>query len=558
MDIAELDSDILETNFFLLSSRDTFPELPEFLRGYGCTRNDLVIGTSGLSEFKAHHDGELRSKLLFGRYVLGEWDQGDFVVSADSGGQGLVYYWSAGSRWAVGNSLPLIVREMKAQGVKPQILTEPLAVFCNGTAVTMTSQLAGDQTPVLGVRVLGKNHVLRLTQKDGYSFLQCRRVFPEVRVNLGSQRYLFELEGFIHAWRGFFRTISKHGYRLNLHLSGGKDSRVILALLLSAGIGDMSLFTRDISATGVDPGDYEIANALAVRFMNASGPLQDTSLGEVTLSDIEIRTLHALTFSGVSSSIALSLDRKTSKTFLLTGGASTGAKSAEKNLLERIDQRLSREDPQREEILAAVGQELATGGYCDGFPLTSQQATYLHYANYRARFHYGMTSTGLAARQQAQPLCTRRFLKACLMAPSWSYTMQDGPHFDVMNLCYPEILDVPFADGRQVPQLASRRFPGRAGNTEPKYLQVFGSFEADIPERLTGEGRPRPEGTARTEAQAFQRFGDHVTRTFPEALETVGHYLPASFIAKTRQGLERGNKRGLKNASFICGLTHIV
>ena len=29
MDIAELDSDILETNFFLLSSRDTFPELPE-------------------------------------------------------------------------------------------------------------------------------------------------------------------------------------------------------------------------------------------------------------------------------------------------------------------------------------------------------------------------------------------------------------------------------------------------------------------------------------------------------------------------------------------------
>ncbi|MGB2199725.1 MAG: hypothetical protein ACPH5G_00155 [Pseudooceanicola atlanticus] len=558
MDIAELDADILETNFFLLSSRDTFPELPEFLRGYGCTRNDLVIGTSGLSEFKAHHDGELRSKLLFGRYVLGEWDQGDFVVSADSGGQGLVYYWSAGSRWAVGNSLPLIVREMKAQGVTPHILTEPLAVFCNGTAVAMTSQLASDQTPVMGVRVLGKNHVLRLTQHDGASFLQCRRVFPEIRMNLGSDRYLSDLEQFIHSWRGFFATVSELGYKLNLNLSGGKDSRAVLALLLSAGITDTTLFTRDIDAASVDPKDNEIANALAVRFLSAPAPLPDPAKRDVTLSDIEIRTLHALSFSGVSSSIALPLDLPTPKSFLLTGGAATGSKSAEINLLERVDKRLSKEEPQRDEVLSALGQELAAAGYDHRYPLTSQQATYLHYANHRARFHYGMTATGFEARQQVQPLFSRRFLKASLMAPSWSYVMQDGPHFDLMNLCHPEILQVPFADDRRMPQLASLRTAGRTADVAPKRLQVFGSFEADTPRSLLPGRRPVPDQVAASPEEALQRFGAYVVRTLPKALGEVGQYLPTSFVDKAIKGAEKGDKKGLKNASFICGLTHIV
>ena len=206
----------------------------------------------------------------------GEWwltarnSQGEFLVLSDPFGYQTLYYahvWTpGGSTLLVGESSRDVARAMHASGAKVEM-------YWANILPTLTAKydyfdcFYDNGTPIARVLLLPARNGLFVGQ-SGYSIVD--RPSRQINGVSGTYRDLLEkgAEGAITRIR---EAVSLHPHS-RFRISGGKDSRLVLALLLAGGMQDTPVETQDPSTATADwqrkilSADLDIVTQLVSRY----------------------------------------------------------------------------------------------------------------------------------------------------------------------------------------------------------------------------------------------------------------------------------------------------
>lgn len=199
--------------------------------------------------------------------------EGDSVtVTQDaSGGFGL-FLWREGDRWLLSNSL------MRLASALDRPVIEPLAALALMDAAQVPC-LDG-ATLLRGVTRLGMHDAVRIR---GRELTVERGSFPYYAEPVTDRAALDALDGWFRRWTRVLRQVVAEGAPLACDLTGGLDTRILIAMLRRGNVDVGSLLLRSHEAVNLqkDAEDWRIASAIAAKF---GWRLNDESAVPVTVT----------------------------------------------------------------------------------------------------------------------------------------------------------------------------------------------------------------------------------------------------------------------------------
>ncbi|MFN3614708.1 MAG: hypothetical protein ACK4WC_09145 [Rubrimonas sp.] len=241
--------------FFYITSETVASAPGSLLYGYAVTDDDVIFGQGGLDLWRRANPHKT-FRPLSGRYAAVLRDGDVTTIASDPCGQELIYLFRDDAFWAASNSLQLLAQRLREtrrivwrDGVSDayflqkgnHVGQQPIGlgtVFRNIALLPATSRLVHDH--VTGRAVVEHGSVLET--------FRC-----------GKEDYHERLARFAGRAAGLVRALCGNFPFLNLNLSGGYDSRVVLGLAKAAGAepGHLKIMT-DVRRTQ----DYVIARSL--------------------------------------------------------------------------------------------------------------------------------------------------------------------------------------------------------------------------------------------------------------------------------------------------------
>lgn len=189
-----------------------------------------------------------------GRFFLTYIKNGKRVFKTDNTGQELVFYYVGDDGWAVSNSFKALVEHLSSHGVS---LSVNYASLFNFQGVhSFCEALTTDETTVTEIRLLGCDELIEIGQKVGFSVVKSRLDNSE-EIDLSS-----ELSRYVEQWKARLFTLveSLPSGAVVCDLTGGVDSRLVLALLVSSGC---DLKKINFVSNPLAKEDFSVASALA-------------------------------------------------------------------------------------------------------------------------------------------------------------------------------------------------------------------------------------------------------------------------------------------------------
>ncbi|WP_226783038.1 hypothetical protein [Oceaniglobus trochenteri] len=520
--------------FFVLSSRSDEGRFADFFRGTGFARSGVVFGAAGFRAFRAAHpDRFLSDELEDGRFVIGEARGKAYILKSDPMGKAVLYLWREGAQWAVSNSLYVLAREVECLGHRPRINPGALAVFSAGTGGRDHGQPISPNTALSGAVTVPLGHALHISFSSREPRIELVQDAAFEIGERGARPYLNRLNGFIDTWRNRFATLAHHGVKLHLELSGGKDSRAVLAIMKSC------LNDRDIVAHTNRDGSEDMPIAQAI--MNDHVPRQVSApVGNPTPSLSESLALHLMSVGGVRRTHLCDYLLEPLDYCTVTGGASFDTKVFRSPFARRIgnaqNTRLIRNEGIRAEVIAQYHAGL------EPFPCEASDpsAILFHYCGYRSRFHYGMR-TFLSNAQVVSPLHSRDMVDIVLSAPTMKYVSQSGINYDIVDICAPYLRHYPVTGRQDDPKLVSRTVP-RRDLPRPAISEVYG----------TPNGQPPRERYSRVYGPGGKTV---LENSLTKAIDRFGYIFEDSVTENARMEIEKGRDMAqCRNAFLLCSL----
>lgn len=243
---------------YLFSS---FTGLPDgFFYGYTFCGTDFVSGPGGAAAWARATGGRIESG-LDGCYLSLWRTAAGHRAGVDAGGLKKLFWYDDGRAWGFSNSVTALARHLSENGVS----LRPDPVQLEGLRVantTVATQLACFETVIAGIRLLPSWQDLEVTPAG---------LRPALRPAPEPRDYAEMLHAYIELWLRRIETLLiDPRVQLSCDLSGGKDSRVIFALVQKA---------RQRLGLSVEAGvsfrstkgerwakDLEIATSIATRF----------------------------------------------------------------------------------------------------------------------------------------------------------------------------------------------------------------------------------------------------------------------------------------------------
>jgi hypothetical protein len=442
---------------FLFSSEKENPE--RFFQGYFFHDADYVFGQTGFEDFRLAR-GLDRLAREDGCYVLAEKQLGGYRFSADYNGfKKLFYFWDNGF-WVVSNSLRRISVQLRKHGypVLPDV-SQVAAMATEGTFYpsgrgSFFSQLATFDTIVRGVRLVPADCALCI----GPSGVRLEKVI----CTPSDAPYRDQLGHFISTWIGRLRVlVNAPSVQISCDLTGGLDSRAVLALLLSAVHGSDLGIDDHLQIRSGGQGirarkDRTVASKICRHFglaLNGEPAKSPKWLkGSTAYSlwkDLCLGVYHPIYFPNAAPSGDIihfgggggENHRPFYSQFL-------GAPSAENFVAKRARNVVRR--------AARRGFEIALQQTIDrimeGAP-ENLDALAGHYRHFRNRFHAGLFPQYTVT---FQPLASK-LLDSVTAAAGRSRFQHGQIHYDILHNSKPELLDIPFDSWRKRPSRVARQ-----------------------------------------------------------------------------------------------------
>lgn len=240
-----------EQNYFVVAS-DNYKSFSSRIYGYVIDGNTMyhnyIFPDSSIPEF---------TKENVGFFTLIKREQSKIEISMDAMGYGLVYYYNDGEFWAASNSFYKLMVYLKTR-VKLTFDSEYGYLF---SGVPHIATISHSSSLIKEIKLLALNEKIVVnTDRSSMSIVQS--AFDPI-VKMNTAEGLEAIDKWAYKWIKFVRFLAKHGEQINVQLSGGFDSRFVLALILASGI-DMDKINIESFVDYKD--DFEIASSIAEHY----------------------------------------------------------------------------------------------------------------------------------------------------------------------------------------------------------------------------------------------------------------------------------------------------
>lgn len=420
-------------DFFCISSKER--EESSYFKGYAFTNESLVMNQGGYVKYRKDQ-GLLFNKSEGGRFVLFERDEDFFRLKVDPSGQCIIYYYKDADFWAVSDSLLELSKEIAKYGVVKEIYQPSVDVFKNNRLSLVGGQLVSNNTVVGNIKILGLDEYLELSWIKGREQFLIKKL-PGNKPYADYEEFLYD---FVSSWRGRLSAISNLQQESYLALSGGVDSRAILALW------ETSLASKKINCHSHKKieHEYEIAKQLCALSGQVFGP----GMKGLKSTIISAEESYQLSMSGnasVKTNFGFRRIVVKNPKMHFIGGCAIGSfymKSSYEGRAERLIKQFGRAG---ENVANEIGLSLKSLGIDQDDPW----AMFHHYYNFRARYHYGNDVHTQFGAVQVQPLLDNR-LHGISPFVDKKYVEGNGVVRDLISIASGKLLDVPFDSPNKV------------------------------------------------------------------------------------------------------------
>lgn len=234
---------------FLLSSEENIDK-QDLLEGIAYNKADLILYTEGLTAYKK--EGGLCSELKSGRFIIKYRDNNNIIIRTDEIGNELLFYYTNENFWCVSTSFLGLAWYLKDKGYKLTASKVELAKFFVKTS--LFEQPYNNNLAIKEINILNAKSEIHVNAEEGF------RVFNrEDNIQNINDSFFESLNNFIDSSRSIIESFVVD-FEVNLELSGGLDSRIVMGLALP--YKEKILISSDKNRTN----DYIIAKSLSSLF----------------------------------------------------------------------------------------------------------------------------------------------------------------------------------------------------------------------------------------------------------------------------------------------------
>lgn len=224
-----------DSGFILASSLSPLPHRNRF-SGVAYTDQAVIIGEQGYEQFSAATPHGMLD-LHDGRFCIIRYEGNTVEARTDALGQEILYYYCQDGVWGISNSFLGLARFLVEQGVRLTLdhgtLKVPLITH------STTQQLLSNDTGIREIRVLPADRFIRLQLAMDHSFVRWELLPCGDLSNKGPvsrDDYVDTLTRFVVRSASRASALVRHfGDRARFDITGGQDSRLVLALLAASG-----------------------------------------------------------------------------------------------------------------------------------------------------------------------------------------------------------------------------------------------------------------------------------------------------------------------------------
>jgi len=240
----------IEQNFFVIAS-DNFQNFSRRIYGYVIKDNTMYhnyIFPDRVPEFSEEN---------MGYFTLINCEANKITISMDAMGYGLVYYFNNGEFWAASNSFYKLMTYLKTR-VRLGFDREYGYLFAGIPHYATCTHI---RSLVNEIKLLALNEQIVIDKANNAMTVK-KLQFSSI-VKLGTPESLQIIDDWAHKWIRTIRELVESGQHVNVQLSGGFDSRFVMALVLASGI-DMRKINIESSVNMKE--DFAIASQIAEHY----------------------------------------------------------------------------------------------------------------------------------------------------------------------------------------------------------------------------------------------------------------------------------------------------
>lgn len=484
------------------------------LRGYAQVGVDIIAGPEGHAAFgdvPAGHDGAYVSVVQGG-------EDGSAVIGTDDTGYARLFIYRDIDKWAIGSSL-VDLAEFVSERAWPLSINE--AQF--KTFLLKSRGMLGNQLTSLGTSF----NEIRLLAPSEYAVIR-NTEFPSLEVSQRAPKlptdYPTALKDALDEMTGRLRTLIRSGLPVVSDITGGRDSRTVLAALRVADdtTTPLSDVVRFRSSERIEE-DWVIAKPLSEKYgLRVNRATQESTFG--VDPDYAFQMWRS---NDLGAYAPLYLFKSYSDEIALNGAAGGVHRSVYRKATMADQLRAMRTDYLTEDDLVALTDSMEqsldhVGGHDD--------RRLEHFRLFRNRFHGGRNALRTLS---VAPLGSAKLRHASSLM-SDEHLDRAQFYADVMYNLAPDLADEPY-DSPKKGWDDRHRNELTLVNVEP------GRFVG----RLYGRPTPPPERRS-AERKHLEPFYEAFLKAAPRAVES--RLLPSEYVAAAQQTLEAAKDGALKHA----------
>lgn len=442
-------------NYFCINSNEANVE--SYFKGYAFTGSSMVMNLGGYEKY-VKENGRLFDHIEDGRFVLFEKSGEFFNLRADPSGQNIIYYFSDANFWVVTDSLLQLSKVLASYGIERAVYQPSVDVFKNERLSLIGGQLVSNNTVLKNVKVLGLNEYIQLSwgkKKDNFQV----KNLPSKKVYSDYEELLYN---FISSWRGRLGVISNLQKKSYLALSGGLDSRALLALWDNSSANEK----LNCHSHKKIEHEYEIAKQLCDLSGQCFGPGMK-GLSSKIVSAQESYELSMLGNASVKTNFGFRRVAIKDPQIHFIGGCAIGSfymKSSYKARAARLVKQFG-------EAGENVANEILISLKSLNVDEKDPWAMFHHYYNFRARYHYGNEVHTQYGAIQVQPLLDSTLHQVSSLVKK-DYVEGNGVIRDVISAASSKLLGVSFDSPGKV-KSDSIQFSQKLSSIEPREYTCY-------------------------------------------------------------------------------------
>lgn len=514
-----------------------------FFSGLAFVKNSVVIGKEGFCEYLEENEFNAE-EFVEGRFSL-FFDSGGYAFcKTDAAGQDVIYYYLEGGEWAVSNSFYLLLKHLKENSA-------PLSFNCKAARACLVehssaAQLLSNHTLVNEIRVLPLGFDIRINLDgipNGFELIK-RSVGPADEKGMSSGDYKELLSDYVIDAASRTRALlSRYKDRSVIDITGGVDSRVVLAFVLMA-VDDLSGLNFCSNRHRED--DYAVAKKLAGEF---GFDVKNNQVRRDTVASREAYEIWKHGNLGVYFPVYMPNGGKAQSVLRLHGAGGEcyrpfyGKSAVE--ITGIIDKKYS------SKISTGYCRALMESLQEAGVSAVDKSSMLWHYYNFRSRFHFGRNSFQVSNYLFFTPFsCSRLYNISRLL--SAKEISQNQLAFDILYSIDGRLVSVPFdEDNKSFDVSCWKRsvfHPGELSEAKVKDYTIY-------PRHQNLEGAFEAQGQSKEEV--VRRFEKELLR-YKDLLVSSG-YCTESYFDKSLSQIDASSfTKSLKNASKLISLGAVL